>query len=143
MWARIEGNTVAEIIDFSPEGRFHKSLVFVPCNKSVRVGFYYSNGEFIEPDKPPVDNYAIWKAERADKVSKLTVEVDGMVFDANKVAWKDMSAAVAISESDDEEALWTLANNDSVIVTAGTLRKAARAAGRAISEVWPHPEELK
>lgn len=38
MWARIENDTVMEIIDFDPEGRFHKDLEWVMCSDTAEEG---------------------------------------------------------------------------------------------------------
>lgn len=52
MWALIQNGTVAEITDIDPAGRFHESLVWVPCAASVRPGWLYDGGEFAEPPAP-------------------------------------------------------------------------------------------
>lgn len=44
MWARIEGDRVAEITDIDPEGRFHHSLMWVYAGESdVQVGWNYND----------------------------------------------------------------------------------------------------
>lgn len=48
-WARIEDGAVAETTIIDPSGRFHTSLVWVPCADSVVVGMAYANGTFGEP----------------------------------------------------------------------------------------------
>lgn len=49
MWARIENNTVMEVTDISPKGRFHPSLIWKSCNKDVMCGWIYEDGSFSAP----------------------------------------------------------------------------------------------
>jgi hypothetical protein len=55
MWARIESGTVRELIDFDPAGRFHASLVFVPCPEGTEQGDLFDEqaGTFSKPPAPP------------------------------------------------------------------------------------------
>lgn len=48
MWARIENNTVVEITDIDPAGRFHPLLVWVECPDYVQPGFT-CDGEVFTP----------------------------------------------------------------------------------------------
>lgn len=52
-WARIEGYTVREIIDFDPAGRFHPGLVFVPAAEEVGEGWRWDGKTFVEPEDEP------------------------------------------------------------------------------------------
>ena len=52
MWARIENNTVMELIDINPEGRFHSSLIWVKCPADVVQGYLYDGEVFTKPDSP-------------------------------------------------------------------------------------------
>lgn len=52
MWARIENNTVMELTDVNPEGRFHPSLIWVKCPTDVEQGYLYDGNEFKEPEEP-------------------------------------------------------------------------------------------
>ena len=79
------------------------------------------------------------KAERADAVAALTVEVDGMVFDGDEKAQERMARAVLMAESLDEETEWVLADSTVVVVTASQLRRACRAAGKAQTTLWVKP----
>lgn len=58
MWARIENGAVAELTDIDPRGRFHPSIEWVACDKSVDVGWSYDSGEFIAPMEAPIDEVA-------------------------------------------------------------------------------------
>lgn len=48
MWARIENDTVVELTGIDPAGRFHPSLVWMPCGSEVKAGWVLVNGEFKE-----------------------------------------------------------------------------------------------
>lgn len=50
-WARLENNTVVEIITFDPDGRFHPSLFWLPCEPEVKPGWQYVEGTMVPP--PP------------------------------------------------------------------------------------------
>src|SRR5690554_5368777 len=79
MWARIEGDRVAEITDIDPAGRFHPSLVWVECGAEVQTGWTYDGEEFappvveVDPDTNAVpmeiegwQGEVIMRAERVD-----------------------------------------------------------------------------
>lgn len=53
-WARIQNLTdVAEVTDIDPEGRFHPSLVWMPCPDYVTDAYTYENNKFVPPPPPP------------------------------------------------------------------------------------------
>lgn len=79
------------------------------------------------------------KAERASAVSKLTVEVDGMVFDGDEKAQERMSRAVTLADSMDETTEWVLADHTVAVVTAAQLKQACKAAGKAQTALWTVP----
>ena len=81
------------------------------------------------------------KAERAAAVAALTVEVDGMVFDGDEKAQERMARAVLMAETPEETIEWVLADSTVAIVTAAQLRRACRAAGKAMGELWVKPYE--
>lgn len=81
------------------------------------------------------------KAERAEAVAALTVEVDGMVFDGDEKAQERMARAVSMADSLDEETEWVLHDNTVAIVTAAQLRRACRAAGKKQTALWVKPYE--
>lgn len=80
------------------------------------------------------------KAERASEVERLTVEVEGMVFDADETSQARMSVA-ASSMTDDETNVWVLNDNSVVQVTKAQLLQACRLARIAQSAVWTKPYE--
>ena len=79
------------------------------------------------------------KAERARAVAALTVEVDGMVFDGDETAQERMARAVLMAESPEETMEWVLADSSVAVVTAEQLRRACRAAGKAMGVLWVKP----
>jgi hypothetical protein len=79
------------------------------------------------------------KAERAEAVAALTVEVDGMVFDGDEKAQERMARAVTLADSPEETTEWVLHNNTIAIVTAEQLRKACKLAGKAQTVLWTKP----
>lgn len=85
------------------------------------------------------------KKERADAVSKITVEIDGMVFDGDEVSQERMSrtvvAAAATGETGDATTTWILHDNTIAQPTISQLARALRAAGEAQTKLWTMPYE--
>ena len=86
------------------------------------------------------------KAERADAVSKLIVEVDGMRFDADEESQTRMgrtiAAAVALEvDISAEKRTWVLADNSIAEVTVRQLAEALRLAGDEQTKLWTVPYE--
>lgn len=83
------------------------------------------------------------KAERADAVSKITVTVDGMVFDGDEISQERMSrtitAAMATGEDVSAITTWVLADNTVAQVSIKQLAKALRLAGEKQTELWTVP----
>lgn len=52
-WAHMVGNSVIETTDIDPVGRYHPSLVWVPCGPDVMGGWTYNNGTFAAPVEAP------------------------------------------------------------------------------------------
>ena len=87
------------------------------------------------------------KAKRADAVSKITVTVDGMVFDGDETSQERMSrtitAAVATGEDMSATTTWVLADNTIAYPSIQQLAQALRAAGEQQTALWtvPYQEE--
>ena len=83
------------------------------------------------------------KAERAALVEKATVEVDGMVFDADETSqnrlMRGIVCSIALGLAPDETTEWTLADNSSAMVTAQQMARALLAAGQYQTSVWRMP----
>lgn len=86
------------------------------------------------------------KAERADSVSKIVVEVDGMTFDGDEESQTRMGRTVAAAlalgvDLKTEKRTWVLADNTIAEVTVAQLAEALRLAGDAQTALWTVPYE--
>lgn len=85
------------------------------------------------------------KKERAALVEKATVEVDGMVFDADEKSQARLMVGIvcslALGLPADQTTEWTLADNSSAQVTAQQMARALMAAGLYQTSVWRMPYE--
>jgi biopolymer transport protein ExbD len=95
------------------------------------------------PEELAAQALAQAKAERAEAVSKITVEVDGMVFDGDEVAQERMArtvtAATATGASMDDTTVWVLHDNTVATPTIRQLATALRMAGEAQTALWTVP----
>jgi hypothetical protein len=78
------------------------------------------------------------KEERAEYVSKIVVEVDGMLFDGDETS-QDRMARSIVALNDEETVQWVLADNTIAQVTREQLREALRKAGMAQTAIWADP----
>lgn len=90
------------------------------------------------------------KAERADAVSRITIEVDGMIFDGDEESQTRMgrtiAAAVALGvDLTTETRVWVLADNSIATPTIAQLAEALRKAGDAQTSLWvvPYTEAMR
>ena len=87
------------------------------------------------------------KAVRAEAVSRITVEVDGMVFDGDEKAQERMSRTVSIATANGmpmtTETTWVLADNTIAQVTLQQLAKACLLAGQKQTELWTVPYQVE
>lgn len=83
------------------------------------------------------------KKERAEAVSKLTVTVDGMVFDADETSQNRMSRVVAGAQAlgidQSTTQVWVLADNTVAQPTVAQLAQALKLAGEAQTALWTVP----
>lgn len=79
------------------------------------------------------------KSERADYVSKIVVEVDGMKFDGDETSQDRMARSVVALNDDTETVQWVLADNTIAQVTRVQLKQALRLAGEAQTAIWANP----
>lgn len=54
MWARIENQTVVETTGVDPVGRFHESLIWVPCSADVDQRWQWDGHTFSPPPKADI-----------------------------------------------------------------------------------------
>ena len=85
------------------------------------------------------------KTDRAEAVSRITVEVDGMVFDGDEKAQDRMTRAITMFTSSglppDTTTEWVLADNTVANVTVNQLAQALLLAGQKQTELWTKPYE--
>lgn len=114
-----------------------------PARYMMELGKLPDGAMLKAPDKPASvvaeEELAKAKGERAAAVAALTVEVDGMTFDGDEKAQERMARAVLMAESPEETTEWVLADSSVAVVTAEQLRRACRAAGKAMGALWVVP----
>ena len=83
------------------------------------------------------------KALRAEAVSKITVTVDGMVFDGDEKAQDRMARAITMFQANnlpaDYQTDWVLADNTIAKVTVTQLSQALLLAGKEQTALWTIP----
>ena len=103
--------------------------------------------EPIEHTEEEIADYELLKAkqERSKKVSQITVEVDGMIFDGDETSQERMSraitAALASNISTDTTTTWVLHDNTVATPTLAQLAIALRLAGEEQTKLWTVPYE--
>lgn len=103
--------------------------------------------EPIDHTEEEITNYELLKAkqERSKKVSQITVEVDGMIFDGDETSQERMSraitAALASNMTTDTTTTWVLHDNSVATPTIAQLATALRLAGEEQTKLWTVPYE--
>lgn len=109
-----------------------------------------SDGKYyLESELPPSTEEELLeqaKAERAEAVSKIIVEVDGMKFDGDETAQTRMgrtiAAAVALGvDINTYTQTWVLADNTVATPTIKQLAQALKLAGEEQTKLWTVPYE--
>lgn len=90
-------------------------------------------------DEIAIEEMVKAKLERADYVSKIVVEVDGMKFDGDETSQDRMARSVVALNDDNETVQWVLADNTIAQVTRIQLKQALRLAGEAQTAIWANP----
>ena len=87
------------------------------------------------------------KALRAEAVSKITVEVDGMEFDGDEKAQDRMARAITMFQANnlpaDYQTDWVLADNTIAKVTVTQLSQALLLAGQEQTALWTVPYQVE
>lgn len=78
------------------------------------------------------------KAERAEAVSQITVEVDGFVFDGDETSQERMARSI-VALDEGETIIWVLHDNSIAQVSKEQLKAALRLAGQKQTELWTKP----
>ena len=131
------------------------------CNEYIYAhiedkGDYYEVvGDPIPPEPTPeeiaerekAEALAQAKKERAEAVSRLTVTVDGMVFDADETSQNRMSRVVAGAQAlgidQSTTQVWVLADNTVATPTVAQIAQALKLAGEKQSELWIVPYQTE
>ena len=108
---------------------------------------------YVSPPEPTEEELAQAKLaqakkERAEAVSKLTVTVDGMVFDADETSQNRMSRVVAGAQAlgvdmNTTTQIWVLADNTVATPTVAQLAQALKLAGEAQTALWTVPYQTE
>ena len=142
MYAKIENDITKECsVGFGTNVEFYQSIGMTEMDvEEAYDGKWYVAG--YAPQKPQelIDKEALIKAkeERADYVSKIIVEVEGMKFDGDETS-QDRMARSIVALNDEETVQWVLADNTIAQVTKEQLRQALRLAGEAQTAIWANP----
>lgn len=79
--------------------------------------------------------YTVWKQQRSEKVSNLSVVVDGLEFQADELSQQRISRTIlALSESDSID--WVLKDNSVAKVSTSQLKEVLKQAVLAQANVW-------
>ena len=142
MFAKIENEqTKVCSVGLGTNAKFYESIGMVEMDVEEGYdGSWYVQGYApVKPRELVIQEALIEaKVERASEVARLTVEVEGMVFDADETSQARMSVA-ASSMTDDETNVWVLHDNTVVQVTKAQLLEACRKARIAQSAIWTKP----
>lgn len=130
VWCNEQGNCYIEEID-ALDGKRRFQIVAVPEPT---------------PEEIEAQELAEAKAERAEAVSKIIVEVDGMKFDGDETAQTRMgrtiAAAVALGvDLNTYTQTWVLADNTVANPTIKQLAQALKLAGEEQTKLWTVPYE--
>lgn len=111
-------------------------------------GDYYEVVKIPDPTPEELEKQQLEsaKAERAEAVSKIIVEVDNMKFDGDETAQTRMgrtiAAAVALGvDIDTYTQTWVLADNTVATPTIKQLAQALKLAGEEQTKLWTVPYE--
>lgn len=144
-WQQIEDHRGAKY--WLPEDKYG-----TPAREMVTLGPLPEGATTTPPEMTEEEKQALAlnqaKTERANAVSKITVEVDGMVFDGDEEAQtrigRTIAAAVALGvDLNTETRTWVLADNTIATPTIKQLAEALRLAGDKQTELWTVPYEPK
>ena len=142
MYAKIENDITKECsVGFGTNVEFYQSIGMTEMDvEEAYDGKWYVAGYVPQKPQELIDKEALIKAkeERADYVSKIIVEVDGMKFDGDETS-QDRMARSIVALNDGETVQWVLADNTIAQVTKEQLRQALRLAGEAQTAIWANP----
>ena len=95
-----------------------------------------------DPEPTPEQLLAQAKRERAEKVNRIKVTVDGMTFDGDEVSQSRMARALtAALTAGQSSTTWVLADNTVATVSKEQLAEALTKSMLEMSKVWTDPYE--
>jgi len=97
-YARIEDGEVKEVRQFeSIEGRFHESLAWVECPKSVEEGYQYDSdtGEFTEP----TTTTPTLSEAQSDKIDRIKERANSVLSETDWYVVRQQETGEAIPQS--------------------------------------------
>lgn len=142
MYAKIENVITKECsVGFGTNIEFYQSIGMVEMDvEEAYDGKWYVTG--YAPQKPQElideENFIKAKFDRADYVSRIVVEVDGMKFDGDETSQNRMARSI-VALNEGETVQWVLADNTIAQITKEQLRQALRLAGEAQTAIWANP----
>lgn len=103
-------------------------------------GNWYLQGYAPEKPQEQIEAEALAQAkqERAEAVSKIVVEVDGMKFDGDETSQGRMARS-AVAMTEEETITWVLHDNTIAQVTKAQLLQALRLSGEEQTRLWTMP----
>lgn len=140
----IDENTLVEASIWCNANRGYYAVEIDPVNEKRR----FQIEKIPEPSEEEIAEQELNQAkeERAEAVSKIIVEVDGMKFDGDETAQTRMgrtiSAAIALGvDLNTEKRIWVLADNTVAEPTVAQLAQALKLASDKQTELWTVPYE--
>lgn len=126
--------------------RLKENKVFTRTPVGKVKEFWASHGveysEVPDPEPTPEQILAQAKRERAEKVDRIKVTVDGMIFDGDEVSQSRMARALtAALTAGQSSTTWVLADNTVATVTKEQLAEALTKSMLEMSKVWTDPYE--
>lgn len=140
-WVKVKGNKVIELGEGSNEKIYKKfGFEYLDVEESEKGGWYLvgTAPTYTEEEIAQAELYEAKKL-RAEYVSKIVVEVDGMSFDGDETSQDRMARSIVALNDDTETVQWVLADNSIAQVTKIQLKEALRLAGQAQTAIWANP----
>lgn len=142
-WEQVEDNRGKEY--WLPDDKYGAPARTMDELGPLPDGAIFTAPEMSEEEKQ-AQALAQAKADRAEAVSKITVEVDGMTFDGDETAQTRMgrtiAAAIALGvDIQTYTQVWVLADNTVANVTIAQLAQALKLSGEAQTALWTVPYE--
>lgn len=149
-YAKIENEeTKVCSVGLGTNTEFYKSIGMTEMDViQAYDGQWYLKGHVPQKPQELIAQEALAKAKfkRASEVSKITVEVDGLIFDGDEESQTRMGRTIAAAIALDVDIqtytqVWVLADNTVATVTIAQLAQALKLSGEAQTALWTKPYE--